>query len=155
MKPQQFLTDVVEPNAIDAMKNPQSVRAAANAILTMDALMGICFWHLHAIGDPTATKHKNNDSAFKDELASCNAVRVLRDAAFSLKHGKLTGPKPRVMDDAKQMNVRANVLGFFRVGDPLGGGLVYLDLQSGAVAARDVISEGFKFLQAYVAALPP
>ena len=52
------------------------------------------------------------------------------------------------------MNVRANVLGFFRVGDRLGGGLVYLDLQSGAVAARDVISEGFKFLQAYVAALP-
>jgi hypothetical protein len=153
MTPRMFFDEVVQPNMVDALGNPDDPRATANAILTMDALSGITFWYLHAKGDVSATKHGSNDSAYKADLANASeAFRVLRDAAFSLKHGKLTSGN-RLMDDAGDMIVEPNVLGYFRAGDRLGSALVYFDLSTGRVAARDIIGEAFRFLENLVEGL--
>jgi hypothetical protein len=154
MTPLEYYQQVVEPNVIDALTRPDSPQAASNAILTIDALAGITFWYLHGKGDTAATMHGCDDSSYKADLAEqSSAFRALRDAAFSLKHGRLTRGR-REMSDAKQMTQDVNVLGYFRVGDMLGGSLVYLDLTSGRAAARDLIAEANKFMKMLVAGLP-
>jgi hypothetical protein len=153
MTPSEYYEEVVQPNVIDALKEPQSARAASNAILSIDALAGITFWYLHDRGDATAIKHGKDDSPYKAKLAvQSPAFRTLRDAAFSLKHGRLMRGT-RAISDAKQMTWGANVLGFFRVGDRLGGALFYLELTSGRVAARDVIADANKFMKPLVLGL--
>ena len=89
--------------------------------LCMDALMGITFWYLHALGDPRATKYRGPkpDSAFKGDLvASCNCseLRALRDTSYSLKHGRLTRPN-RIINSASQVTEGANSLGYFQAGE--------------------------------------
>jgi hypothetical protein len=152
MTPSQFLSDVCWPNVVEALEHPQSVRSCTNAILTLDALMGCLFWHLRDAGHLTASNYPDDDSTYKDELAAENdSIRTLRDAAFALKHGRLTRKTPRLMDDASQIVLAPNGLGSFRVGDPIGGGLVFLDLERGAISARTVIGEAGIFLKNLVA----
>lgn len=135
-------------------QNPESLKRACNVLQSMDALMGIAFWHLHARGDQRATRHKNSGSAFKGDLATqSDDVRALRDASYSLKHGRLTSGN-RVMDSASQVTEGMNVLGFFRPGDRLGGQLVFLELATGRTPARVVISRAYNFLRPFVESLP-
>ena len=153
MTPHQFLAEVVQRNMEDALRHPGDLRLACNAILCMDALMGITYWHLHALGDPRATRYHgdNPDSKFRADLVkSRQELRALRDASYSLKHGRLTRGN-RVIDSASQVTEGANVLGYFRVGDELGGQLVYLEVKTGA---RDVIASAYQFLKPYVDGLP-
>jgi hypothetical protein len=45
-----------------------------------------------------------DDSDFRDLLSSeCPEFRAVRDAAFALKHGELTGKKPRLVERADQV----------------------------------------------------
>jgi hypothetical protein len=154
LTPHQFLAEVVQPNVEAALKDPDNLQHACNALQSMDALMGITFWHLHSAGDQRATQH-NDDSAFKNSLAAqSDDVRALRDASFSLKHGRLTRGN-RVMDSASKVTSGINVLGFFRLGDRLGGQLVFLELANGKTPARDVIAGAHRFLKPYVDGIPP
>jgi hypothetical protein len=121
MTPREFLSEVVQPNMEDALQNPGDLRLACNAILCMDALMGITFWYLHALGDPRATKYRGPkpDSAFKGDLvasSNCSELRALRDTSYSLKHGRLTRPN-RIINSASQVTEGANGLGYFQAGE--------------------------------------
>jgi len=120
---------------------------------SMDALMGIAFWHLHERNDCRATKHRDNDSAFKSDLAvSSQEIRVLTDAAYALKHGRLTRGD-RMVRSVSQVTEGPNVVGVFRVGDFVGGNVIYLDLPNGKAAARDIIIEANRFLRQFVDSL--
>jgi hypothetical protein len=157
MTPSQFFSEVCWPNVVEALEHPQSVRSCANAILTLDALMGCIFWHLRDAGRLDASRYPDDDSSYKEELAasSNDSIREVRDAAFALKHGRLTRkPKvapPRVMNDVSQMVLAANGLGSFRVGDLVSGGLVFLELKTGTIDARTVIGRAGNFLKNLVA----
>jgi hypothetical protein len=158
MTPSRFLANVCWPNVVEALENPQSVRSCTNAILALDALMGCIFWHLMDAGHLTASHYPRHDSTYKDELAAANgSIRSLRDAAFALKHGRLTHkPRvPRLMDDASQMTLGPNVIGFFRCCDSVGGSLVFLDLDIGSVDARTMIGDAGNFLKDLVASVDP
>ncbi|MBV9858577.1 MAG: hypothetical protein JO038_00510 [Alphaproteobacteria bacterium] len=157
MTPVDFLEKVVRPNAADARRDPNSLRMASNALLSLDALAGMVFWYLHDRGDANVTRY-NDDSAFKAELAKYSMdFRIIRDAAFALKHGRLTRQLPRPVESPDQFEQNTNVLGFFRAGDKLGGSLLYLNLRAGPVsrvAVRDLIGSGLRFLEQRVGSLP-
>ena len=162
MTPHQFLAEVVQPNMEDALRHPGDLRFACNAILCMDALMGLTYWHLEDLGDPRATKYRNAqqpDSDFRGDLiasSKCAELRGLRDASYTLKHGRLKSTRQkRVINSASQVAEAANSLGWFQVGDELNGQLVYWDTTTGArLAARDVIAGAYRFLKPYVDGLP-
>ncbi|MDB5610499.1 MAG: hypothetical protein JWP25_7399 [Bradyrhizobium sp.] len=156
MTPHEFLNEVVEPNATDALQNPDSHRAVANAFLTMDALMGITFFYLVDRNDPRVAKHKGKDSAWKDEYAANSMyAEIFRDAAFALKHGRLTGKTPRVVSDHKQIINEPNTLGNFMLGDALEGSLMFIEFRSGAKhATRDIIDNAMIDLRKLIAGLP-
>ena len=52
---------VAHPNVDAALVDPGDIRLAANAILTLDALIGITFWFLWDRGDPAARKHTTKE----------------------------------------------------------------------------------------------
>jgi hypothetical protein len=87
LTPTEFLNDIVTPN-VDALGNDVGdLRLAVNAIITLDALAGVIHADLHRQG-----LEQSKDSAFRDRIASQHLeYRILRDAAFALKHGELTG----------------------------------------------------------------
>src|SRR4051812_35543586 len=161
MTPHDFLNQVVRPNVHDALTRPDNFQAISNAILTMDALVGIMAWHLRDNGDPSLANLPDDkvDAKYRDELADASpAYKALSDASASLKHGRLTRPKapPRVMTDPKQMTEDRNTIGYMQTGvDPLGGNLVFLDLTTGRRAARDIIHDAFNALSQRVSKLPP
>jgi hypothetical protein len=152
--PQKFLAEVVHPNVVDALSNPGNVRAATNAILALDALVGIAFWYLKD-RDHSSVRSMKRDEKLRDVLAAeSENYRTLRDAAFSLKHGRLISSN-RIVEDTAQFSTGSNMLGHFQVGDSLGGYLVYLKLSSGAlVATRTIIGAAFAFLKDFVSDLP-
>jgi hypothetical protein len=156
MTPRDFLQDVVEPNADEALRNPESKRAVANAFLTMDALLGITFFYLVDRNDPSVAKHKGNDSPWKDEYAQSSMYAVVfRDAAFALKHGRLTYKTPRTVSDPKQIIEEPNTFGTFQFGDKLGGALVFIEFKNGMKhLARDIIENAMKDLRQLINGLP-
>jgi hypothetical protein len=87
MAPRGFFDAVAAVNAELAVRNPDDLRHAINAIMALDAFFGILHASLHgAAGVP------GNDSVWKEQLASsCESYKLLRDAAYTLKHGQLTG----------------------------------------------------------------
>ena len=71
-----------------------------NAIMTLDGFMGILHERLWATGKI----NEETDDKFRDNIASrCAAYGTLRDAAFALKHGELTGRKSRVVRRPDQL----------------------------------------------------
>src|SRR6476619_6144982 len=126
MTPHDFLDQVVRPNVHDALARPDDFQAISNAILTMDALVGITAWHLRDNGDPSVANLPDDvlDMKYRDTLAgSSSAYKALSDASASLKHGRLTRPKtpPRVMTDRKQMTADRNTIDYMQAGiDPIG-----------------------------------
>ena len=76
------------------------MRCAVNALLTLDAFTGVLFAHLTKL-DRAPSK---DDSEFRDVLSrECPEFRIVRDAAFALKHGELTAKKPRLVQRADQV----------------------------------------------------
>jgi hypothetical protein len=87
MTPAVFLNAIVTPN-VDALgDNVGDLRLAVNAILTLDALVGIIHSDLRRRG-----LEQREDSPFRNGIAyQYLEYRILRDAAFALKHGELSG----------------------------------------------------------------
>lgn len=93
MHPRLFFDQVVRPN-VGELLGQERLRAAINSILSLDAFYGVLFAHLRVNGHPRVAALASDDK-FKDEIAAAsNAFRVVRDAAFSVKHGELDRPKP-------------------------------------------------------------
>jgi hypothetical protein len=101
MTPQQFFDEVAEPNARLAAADRGDLRLAVNAIMTLDALFGI----LHATLFDQGKMREASDDVWKDSLAEQNSdYRLLRDAAYALKHGNLNrGKKVRLVRRPDQL----------------------------------------------------
>jgi hypothetical protein len=100
MTPTDFLDNVVTTNVVHLGENRGNMRCAVNALLTLDAFSGILFAHLAKLDKSP----KANDSEFRDLLSlECREFRIVRDAAFALKHGELTGKKPRLVERPDQV----------------------------------------------------
>ena len=157
MDPKYFLSEVVTPNVVEAHSEPGDMRRACNAILSLDACAGILFQHLRQTSHDVAAAF-HDDSSYRDSLADqCVEFRIVRDTAFSLKHGVLTGRKPRIISAASSVAEDANRFGYMRVGDEIGGSLIYLDLHEDApvkrVRADDQIIDAKTFLAGIIDAL--
>jgi hypothetical protein len=100
MTPEDFLNQVVTTNVVKLGENRGSLRYAVNAILSLDAFAGILFTDLQLRSRaPCST-----DIGFREILAAESAeFRLVRDAAFALKHGELVGKLPRLVRAAKQV----------------------------------------------------
>lgn len=101
MTPRQFFDEVAEENARLAFANRGDLRRSINAIMTLDALFGI----LHAELYEARTLSQKDDDKWKEELAQQSGdYRLLRDAAYALKHGKLNPErKYRIVYRPKQL----------------------------------------------------
>ncbi|TQF30014.1 hypothetical protein UNPA324_10555 [Bradyrhizobium sp. UNPA324] len=101
MTPRQFFREVAEPNAKQAITARSDLRLAINAIMTLDALFGI----LHATLHEASIVRTPRDDDWKEELAKQSAdYRLLRDAAYALKHGHLNvGKKQRIVRRPEQL----------------------------------------------------
>jgi hypothetical protein len=103
MTPQYFLQTVVRPNVAEFGAADWDERLAVNAILTLDAFFGVLYAALKAKSDPSVAKFER-DGDYRDQLADTwPAYRVLRDTAFSIKHGELTGKMPRQVSRIEQV----------------------------------------------------
>ena len=152
MTPAEFMAEVAQPNMEVSLKNPDDLRAAVNAVFTLDAVPG----HLHAVGvaagDAAMTKHKTDDK-YRDELAGISpAYRVLRDTAAALKHGTLTNAKARLVRNGGAFQSVNNGLGLFQLGDRFGGSIMIIEFDPGPgyVRASDVIADSYRMLQRIV-----
>jgi len=103
MSPEHFLRAVAAVNVSELTREPGDLRIAANTLLTLDAFVGILHADLRARGlRPVGER----DDAFRDELAAEHQnYRLVRDTASALKHGELTGKKPRLTDRADRLAV--------------------------------------------------
>lgn len=103
MTPLDFLDKVVTTNVVELGENRGSLRCAVNAILAIDAFVGILFQSLKSSGRaPCST-----DIEFREMLAGESSdFRIVRDAAFSLKHGELVGKVSRLVRMAEQVAER-------------------------------------------------
>ena len=100
MTPSEFFDDVAEKNALSAIDAPGDLRQAINAIMTLDAFFGILHAALYAKGK----LNESRDDGWKEKLAQKNDdYRLLRDAAYALKHGELKQPKPRLVRRPDQL----------------------------------------------------
>jgi hypothetical protein len=98
MTPADFFNNIAAPN-VDALgSDVGDIRLAVNAILTLDALMGVIHADRHRRGLEAA-----DDSAFRNRLADQHfEYRLVRDAAFALKHGELKSAA-RLVQRAEQI----------------------------------------------------
>src|SRR3712207_5041989 len=113
MTPRHFFDNIAELNVNEFLPSFWKERAAVNAILTLDAFFGILFAHLKGISDPTVSQIPD-DRRYRDQIASTSVdYQILRDAAFSIKHGELTGTKARLVSRADQVGSSAVTLDDF------------------------------------------
>jgi hypothetical protein len=90
----EYFDEVAGANASDALKDPGDKRLAINAIMTLDGFFG----SLHVELFKARIVRDASDDKWKETLAQgCQNYRVLRDTAYALKHGNLTGAKPRLV----------------------------------------------------------
>jgi hypothetical protein len=84
MTPPEFLFFIARPNALAAIKSVSDVRQTVNAILALDAFVGI----LHANILSRGVLIDQTEEAFRDQLAATNtSFQVLGDTAAAIKHG--------------------------------------------------------------------
>ncbi len=97
---QTFYDVVVVPNVDAQHQDTSSYRHAFNAIASLDDYVGI--WALELL---RSRKTSSKEEAFRDFVASrCEEYRILRDMAYSLKHGELTGGKARLVKEAERLH---------------------------------------------------
>jgi hypothetical protein len=101
MTPRHFFDDIAEKNARLAIAARHDLRLAINAFMTLDAFFGI----LHAtLYETCVAEVPRDDDKWKEQLAQqSNEYRLLRDAAFALKHGNLSRGAPRLVSGPKQL----------------------------------------------------
>jgi hypothetical protein len=101
LTPQEFLEEVARPNAQATIDNRGDLRLAVNAIMSLDAFFGI----LHASLFERGTISERSDDVWKDQLTQeTENYRLVRDTAYSLKHGKLDrGTKARLVRGPDQL----------------------------------------------------
>jgi hypothetical protein len=98
MEPRDFIEQVVDANLYELRSNPGCMRSAVNAILVVDAAAGII-----AYVENLGSFSRDQDTKVRNELSSvAPAFQLVRDAAFSLKHGFLSGSE-RTVSDIKQL----------------------------------------------------
>ncbi|MGV1859985.1 hypothetical protein [Rhizobium rhizogenes] len=131
MNPQEFFESVTRPNLKLAIENDEDYRLAVNAILSIDAAYGVLFEHLKDIGHPVLSEIPDSrrglqDNHFKEYIATrSHDFRIVRDAAFATKHGRLSGPVTRLISSADSVRTNKLVCGLFSAGDRLGASAVY------------------------------
>ena len=154
MTPEAFFTEVVHPNVIAAMEQPDSRRAAVNAIATLDALAGI----IHSAHEDTGSALDKDDGGYKDRLAEVSqSFRIVRDTAYSTKHGRLKHRTWRLVRSPSAFQNASNVCGNIECGtDPVGGEHVRIEIAPGlgSVRASDVIADSFRMLKRIVEGEP-
>jgi hypothetical protein len=104
MTPGDFLDIVATKNVVHLSEVRGSYRRAVNAILTLDAFAGILFAYLKDLNvAPTS-----DDLEFRDLLAgeSYN-FKLVRDAAFALRHRDLTRTRARLVRKANQVGAHS------------------------------------------------
>jgi hypothetical protein len=90
-----YFNEVAAENASLATSYPGDLRLAINAIMTLDGFFGSLHAELIQAGKITEPER---DDDWKEIVAQQdNMYRVLRDTAYGLKHGNLTGKKPRLV----------------------------------------------------------
>lgn len=93
---QEFFDIIVIPNNGAQRSDTSSLRLAFNAIAAIDDYMGIWAHELRIAGKISVSEER-----FRDDLADRSGpYRALRDMAFALKHGELTGKKARLVSRA-------------------------------------------------------
>ncbi|MCP1931796.1 hypothetical protein [Bradyrhizobium elkanii] len=93
---QEFFETIVVPNNEAQHADTSSVRFAFNAIAAIDDYVGIWAHELRSAGRISIT-----EECFRDDLARRSGpYRALRDMAFALKHGELSGKKARLVSRA-------------------------------------------------------
>src|SRR5262249_45822178 len=96
----EYFKEVAEANAKTAIDNPGDRRLTINAIMTLDGFFGTLHTELFRLG----VLPNKSDDKWKETLAvSCHHYRVLRDAAYALKHGVLTRSAPRLVKRSDQV----------------------------------------------------
>lgn len=159
MTPAVFLAEVVHLNMVAAFDSADDMRAIVNAILTLDALVGLIHAHGKAAGRSEMTACKDDD-VYREDLAKVSpSYRVLRDAAASLKHGELTRPRnrdlARLLRSPEAMEAEINTLGFFECGDEIGGDVILIQYDHngspGLVRAGRVVTDTYRMLKRIVA----
>jgi hypothetical protein len=96
----KYFEQVAGENAKQAIERPGDLRLAINAILTLDGFIGSAHAWLFEAG---VVKEKSDDR-WKETLAEgSKSYRVLRDAAYALKHGNLTHSKPRLVTKSEHV----------------------------------------------------
>jgi hypothetical protein len=148
MSVRTFFENVARPNAQQAILSRDDDRLATNAILSLDAFFGQLYVELQSRG----AVREPDDHKFRDTMAAMNPdYELLRDASFSIKHGKLTGRRARLISSADQVASRGITLGdgFFLGHDVLGGGAVFIEHDNGtSTRAEFVISRVLSFCEA-------
>lgn len=156
MIPEMFLAAVAQPNTAAAIDSPDDMRAVVNAILTLDALVGMIHAHEDAAGRPDIASCKEDDD-YREVLAQISpSYCVLRDAAASLKHGELRHPRKkrlaRLLRRPDALGAVPNTIGLFQCDDEIDGDVIVIqcDVKPGVVRASNVISDTFRMLRRVV-----
>jgi len=101
------LLDVATANVAELNATPGSMRAVVNAIFSLDAVVG--GFHVEWKGGGSSTVP--DDGKLRNIFASeCPDYEIIRDAAFALKHGQLTGKKARLI--SRQDQIRSHPAAF-------------------------------------------
>ncbi len=137
MNAKTFFDTVARPNISAFIQNDGDYRLAVNAALSLDSAYGIIFEELRENGHQflgnLGCQHKElKDNHFKDHIASlCPEYEILRDVAYSLKHGRLSGRRARMVYSAQDVSRKALVCGLLSCGDRLGATSVFISLAGG------------------------
>ncbi len=142
MHPKEFYEVVTKPNIAEAIGNEEDYRLAVNAILSVDAAYGVLFEHLKVIQDPIMQAvsveedepKELKDNHFKDYIARrSKEFKIIRDAAYATKHGRLSDRKSgaRLVRSPGDVRSRKVVAGLFAAGDELGSSAVFVQSTDG------------------------
>ncbi|WP_267209919.1 hypothetical protein [Chelatococcus asaccharovorans] len=154
--PRSFYIDAVYPNIREAILDHGSLRAFINAVLSIDAFMGIAFWYLHDHQDSLVSTMNEKDECFRDHYADKYSLyRNLRDTAFAINHGRLTrGKTPRKVKDTKQiLRAKKMFLNDLFVGQTLGRS-TSLMIDGKQIAIKGMLEEAQNMLAAILNPLP-
>lgn len=100
-----FHDEILIPNVQAQHSDNRSIRHAVNAIASLDDYIGIWCHELGAAG-----RTGLNEEAFRDLFADRSSeYQILRDMAFALKHGELTGKKVRLVRHPSQLEKQSAV----------------------------------------------
>ena len=98
MNAETYLDVVARPNVLELVADPENFRHAVNAFLSIDALTAYI-----AFDERGGFVSNSQDKKVRAELAAASpAFKLLRDTAFSLKHGWLDS-QARLMKDARYL----------------------------------------------------